>query len=133
MITAAQGATLTSQCESCGGELARDVGQFVDQGRLRWRVEGQCRGCPNAWCETTTGSAPEEVRQAPLTQHGAARLRLAHQDASFVPVLRALREMQHLSLNEARLMAIVLKGVGLVGTSVEVAYLARGYTADPSP
>ncbi|WP_217561915.1 hypothetical protein [Streptomyces sp. GbtcB6] len=44
---------------------------------------------------------------------------------SLVPVLRALPEMQHLSLGEARRMATDFKEVGLVGTSVEVAYLAE--------
>ncbi|MET9398781.1 hypothetical protein [Kitasatospora sp. NPDC002965] len=140
MITATQGVKLTSQCDSCGGELVRDVGQFIEQGRLRWGAEGQCQDCPNAWCETDTGSAPEEIRQALLTKHGAARLRLANQDASLVPVLRALREMQHLSPGEARRMTTDFKEVGLVGTSVEVAYLAQGLhnrsvavTIAPSP
>ncbi|WP_406177394.1 hypothetical protein [Streptomyces sp. NBC_00996] len=125
MITATQGAKLTSQCESCGGELVRDVGQFIERGRLQWSVEGQCQACPKTWCEMDTGPAPEEIRQALLTEHGPARLRLADKDAGFVPVLRALREMQ-LSLGEARLMAADLKEVGLVGTSVEMAYLAEG-------
>jgi len=34
--------------------------------------------------------------------------------------------MSHLSPGEARLMAAELCGVGLVGTSVEMAYLADG-------
>ncbi|WP_406065867.1 hypothetical protein OG462_40530 [Streptomyces sp. NBC_01077] len=126
MITATQGVKLTSQCESCGGELVRDVGQFIELGRLSWGVEGRCRDCPNAWCETDTGPAPDEIRQALLTTHGAVRLFLANHDASLVPVLRALREMQHLTLAEARRMAADLKGVGLAGTSVEGAYLAEG-------
>ncbi|MEV8311913.1 hypothetical protein AB0P36_32470 [Streptomyces flavidovirens] len=126
MITATQGVKLTSQCESCGGELIRDVGQFIDRGQLWWGVEAQCQDCPNAWCETDTGPAPEGVRQALLTKHGAARLCLANKDASLVPVLRALREMQDLSLGEARRMAADLKEVGLVGTFVDVAYLAEG-------
>jgi hypothetical protein len=73
-----------------------------------------------------TGPAPEEIRQALLTKHGAARLRLANKEASLVPVLRALREMHQLPLGEARLVAADLKAVGLVGTSVEIAYLAEG-------
>jgi hypothetical protein len=92
---------------------------------LWWGVEGQCQNCPNAWCETDTGPAPEEFRQALLTEHGAARLRLANNDMSLVPVLRALREVRHLSLGEARRTAAELVEVGLVGTSVEMAYLAE--------
>ncbi|WP_328946765.1 hypothetical protein OG259_40155 [Streptomyces sp. NBC_00250] len=126
MITATQGVALTSRCESCGGELVRDVGQFIERGRISWGVEGRCRACPNAWCETDTGPAPEEIRQALLTRHGAVWLRLASEEASLVPVLQALRETHHLSLAEARLMATELRAVGMVGTSVEIAYLAEG-------
>jgi hypothetical protein len=126
VITATQGVRLTSQCDGCGGGLVRDIGQFIDRGRLWWGVEGQCRDCPNAWCETDTGPAPEEFRQALLTEHGAARLRLADNDTSLVPVLRALREGRHLSLGEARRTAVELVEAGLVGTSVEMTYLAEG-------
>lgn len=67
------------------------------------------------------GSAPEEVRQALLAEHGSTRLRLATKETSLVPVLRVLREMRDLSLGEARLEAADLKGTGLVGASVEMA------------
>ncbi|UYQ60442.1 hypothetical protein [Streptomyces peucetius] len=73
-----------------------------------------------------TGPAPEEIRQALLTEHGAAGLRLAHKEGSLVPVLRALRELHHLSLGEARLVAADLQAAGLVGTPMEIAYLAQG-------
>jgi hypothetical protein len=126
MIAATQGVKVTSPCVTCGGVLVCDVGQFIDRGQLRWSVGGQCQACPNAWCETGAGPTPEEIRQALLAEHGAARLRLAIKEASRVPVLRALREMSHLSLGEARLMVAELSGVGLVGTSVEMAYLADG-------
>ncbi|WP_327350671.1 hypothetical protein [Streptomyces sp. NBC_01304] len=126
MITATQGVKLTAQCESCGGELVRDVGQFIDRGRLWWGVEGHCQACPNAWCDMDTGPAPEGIRQALLTEHGPARLHLADKDAGLVPVLRALREMQNLSLGEARLVAADLVEFGLVGTSVEMTFLAEG-------
>ncbi|MEU8971183.1 hypothetical protein AB0D11_18195 [Streptomyces monashensis] len=126
MITAAQGVKVTSTCAACGGVLVRDVGQFIDRGQLRWGIEGRCQACPDAWCETGTGPAPQEMRQALLAEHGAARLRLATEEAGLVPVLRALREMCHLSLGEARLMAADLSEGGLVGTSVEMAYQARG-------
>ncbi|MEU2619661.1 hypothetical protein ABZ642_16250 [Streptomyces sp. NPDC007157] len=124
MITATQGAEVTSPCVTCGGALVRDVGQFIDRGQLRWSTEGQCPACPNAWCETGAGPTPQEIRQALLAEHGAVRLRLATEETSLVPVLRALREVSHLPLGEARLMAAELSGVGLVGTFVEMTYLA---------
>ncbi|MGN5376574.1 hypothetical protein ACQ4WX_00350 [Streptomyces lasalocidi] len=126
MITATQGVKVTSTCVACGGVLVRDVGQFIDRGQLRWGIEGRCQACPDAWCETGTGPAPQEIRQALLAGHGAARLRLAAKEASLVPTLRALREMCHLSLGEARLLAADLSEGGLVGTSVEMAHLAQG-------
>lgn len=126
MITVTRGARITSPCGTCGGVLVRDVGQFIDGGQVRWGVEGQCRDCPDAWCETGEGPAPEEIRQALLAEHGAARLRLETEGAGLVPVLRALREMRALSSGEARLAAADPKGTGLVGTSVEMAHLAEG-------
>lgn len=126
MITVTQGVKVTSTCVACGGVLVRDLGQFVDRGQLRWGIEGRCQACPNAWCETGAGPAPQEIRQALLAEHGATRLRLATDEASLVPVLRALREMRHLSLGEARLTAAELSGAGMVGTSVEMAHLAGG-------
>ncbi|MEU8438738.1 hypothetical protein AB0F18_38835 [Streptomyces sp. NPDC029216] len=125
MITATQGVEITSSCPACGGVLVRDVGQFIERGQLRWGIEGRCHACANGWCEMGVGPAPEEIRQALLAQHGFARLRLAA-ETNLVPVLRALREMRHLSLGEARLTAAELSGVGLVGTSVEMAHLAEG-------
>jgi hypothetical protein len=102
------------------------VGQYIDGGRLWWGVEGQCEACPNAWCVTDTGAAPDEIRQALLARHGAARLRLADEEASLVPVLRTLREMHRLPLGEARRVATELKAAGLTGTFVEVMHLAEG-------
>ena len=126
MLTATQGVKVTSTCVACGGVLVRDLGQFVDRGQLRWGIEGRCQVCPHTWCETGAGPAPQEIRQALLAEHGATRLRLATEEASPVPVLRALREMHHLSLGEARLTAAELSGAGVVGTSVEMAHLAEG-------
>ncbi|MGQ4484253.1 hypothetical protein ACN6LM_002581 [Streptomyces sp. SAS_281] len=124
MIT--QGVQVTSRCAACGGVLVRDVGQFTERGQLRWGIEGRCQKCPEGWCETGTGPAPQEVRQALLAEHGAVRLRLADKGGSLVPVLRALREMNGLSLGEARLAAADLSGEGLIGTFVEMTLLAQG-------
>ncbi|WP_228472896.1 hypothetical protein [Streptomyces cyaneochromogenes] len=41
-------------------------------------------------------------------------------------MLRALREMRHLSMADFRLMTADLSGAGLVGTSVEMAHPAEG-------
>ncbi|MEW1892244.1 hypothetical protein [Streptomyces sp. NPDC085659] len=124
MIT--QGVQVTSTCAACAGVLVRDVGQFIERGEVRWGVEGRCQECPAGWCETGTGPAPQEVRQALLAEHGAARLRLAGTRGSLVPVLRALREINGLSLGEARLAAADLSGEGLIGTLVEMTLLAQG-------
>ncbi|MGW6012041.1 hypothetical protein [Streptomyces sp. NPDC055210] len=127
MFTATQGAKVVSPCGTCGGVLVRNVGQFIDRGQLRWDAEVRCQDCPDApWCEAGTGPAPEEIRQTLLAEHGSTRLRLATEGASLVPVLRALREMCDLSLGEARLKVGDLEGTGLVGTFVEMAYLAEG-------
>ncbi|MEU5798187.1 hypothetical protein ABZ800_32395 [Streptomyces sp. NPDC047813] len=128
VITATRSAEVASGCGACGGVPVRDPGQFVERGLLRRGVEGRCRSCPEGWCETGTGPAPEEIRQALLARHGPARLRLAGQPGrgGLVPVLRALRETYGLPLGETRLMAAELSGAGLSGTFVERAYLAQG-------
>ncbi|MGW1093994.1 hypothetical protein ACWD4L_49665 [Streptomyces sp. NPDC002596] len=125
MIT--QGVKVTAQCDACGGVLIRDVGQYIDQGQLWWGTEGACTACPNGWCEQDTdGATPEEIRNALLAEHGPARLRLADDEMSLVPVLRVLREMLHLSLGQARVMASALQETGLVGTLVEMEFIADG-------
>ncbi|MFE3991151.1 hypothetical protein ACFXPW_05500 [Streptomyces goshikiensis] len=123
MIT--QGVQTTARCEACGGVLIRDTGQFIDRGRLWWGTEGTCLTCPLAWCDQGFGDAtPDEIRQALLTEHGPARIRLTEPEASAVPLLRALREAQGLSLAQARAMTDELKTTGLVGTLVEMELVA---------
>ncbi|MFF8279874.1 hypothetical protein ACF05T_27835 [Streptomyces lateritius] len=67
---------------------------------------------------------PENIRQALIQAHGAARLRLSSGVPSLVPVLKVLREAGELSLAEARAQATRLAGAGLVGTLVEMRILA---------
>lgn len=123
MIT--QGVRTTTPCEACGGMVIRDTGQFIDRGRLWWGTEGACQNCPVTWCEQDSGGAtPEETRQALLTEHGPARLRLTEPEASRVTVLRVLREAGGLSLAQAQARAAELRTAGLVGTLVEMEFLA---------
>lgn len=107
--------------------LIRDTGQYIDHGQLWWSTEGACEACPNRWCEQDTGGAkPEEIRNALLAEHGPAQLRLAEGESNLVPVLRALREVLHLPLHQARATATMLKEAGLVGTLVEMEFIAAG-------
>lgn len=124
MIT--QGVRLTGRCSACGGTTVCDVGQFFERGRLRWGSEGRCEGCAHGWCEMDTGPVtPEHIRQALLREHGPARLRLAADPPSLVPVLKALRDADDgLSLGEARARAARLLAGGLLGTLVEMEVLA---------
>ncbi|MFH8520682.1 hypothetical protein ACH4CE_37820, partial [Streptomyces gelaticus] len=50
----------------------------------------------------------------------------ADDESSLVPVLRVLREMFRLSLGQARVMASLLQETGLVGTLVEMEFVADG-------
>ncbi|MGW8358131.1 hypothetical protein [Streptomyces wedmorensis] len=123
MIT--QGVQLTGRCDACRGTASCDVGQFFDHGMLCWGIEGRCLDCPNAWCEQDSGPVtPENIRQALLQAHGAARLRLSGGVHNLVPVLRALRNARELSLGEARAQAAELAETGLGGTLVEMEILA---------
>ncbi|MFE5942037.1 hypothetical protein [Streptomyces sp. NPDC056480] len=123
MIT--QGVTVETRCDACGGVLTRDVGQFIDRGRLWWGTEGACRSCPLAWCEEDSGGeTPEEIRQALLSEHGPARLWLIAPETSPVAVLRALREVHGVTLAQAKALADDLKTTGLTGTLVEMELVA---------
>ncbi|WP_309057813.1 hypothetical protein [Streptomyces sp.] len=124
MIT--QGTRLTGVCAICGGMLVRDIGQFFDRGLLRWGVEAGCADCGDGRCEQGTGpKTPEDIRQALLRAHGAARLCLVPDGApQRVRVLLALREGSDLALADARPAAERLMGGGLVGTYVEMEALA---------
>ncbi|MFB8077411.1 hypothetical protein [Streptomyces sp. NPDC056013] len=123
MIT--QGVKVTDRCRACGGTTTVDVGQFFDEGMLCWGTEGQCADCSNGWCEQDCGPVtPENIRQALLQAHGAARLRLSGDVPSLVPVLQALRSAQELSLGEARAQAAQLVETGFIGTLVEMEILA---------
>ena len=123
MIT--QGVKITKRCETCGGVLIRDVGQFIDRDQLWWGIEGTCLSCPIAWCEQDSGcKTPEEIRQVLMEEHGPARLRLAEPKVRPVTVLRALREIRGLPLAEAQSMAGQLRATGLTGTLVEMELIA---------
>ncbi|MFE5828997.1 hypothetical protein ACFQ8W_01795 [Streptomyces sp. NPDC056508] len=123
MIT--QGVQVTGRCGVCGGKTTCDVGQFFDEGMLCWGTEGRCAGCSNGWCEQDSGPVtPENIRQALLQAHGAARLRLSGDVPNLVPMLQALRSARELPLSEARAQAAQLVETGLIGTLVEMEILA---------
>ncbi|MEU9090054.1 hypothetical protein [Streptomyces sp. NPDC048428] len=123
----AQGVMVRTQCEDCGGVLSLDLGQHMLNGQLWWGTVGECTACPNAWCwEDTGGTTPARIRDALLAEHGPAQLHLADDGSSRVPVMRALREVLQLSLSQARSMADTLQRTGLVGTLVEMEFIADG-------
>lgn len=137
MIT--QGAAVTDVCEDCGGELRRDVGQFIERDRLWWGGEERCENCPRAGCDRDTGPVtPHWIRRTLLRAHGPARLRLTDGEARAARVMAALREAADLSLHEARERARLLSDGELTGTLVEMEFLAlhlrrRGFATTTEP
>jgi hypothetical protein len=102
--------------------------------------KGDAKLAPTRGARRAHAQLPKRFRQALLAEHGATRLRPATKETSLVPVLRALREVRHLSLGQARSTAAGLSGGGLVGTSMEMAHPAEGLrkrsvatTLSPSP
>ncbi|MFE7127242.1 hypothetical protein [Streptomyces sp. NPDC057617] len=123
MIT--QGTKVTGRCERCGGVRTSDIGQFIEHGRLSWGSDGRCDDCRDGWCEQDSGPVtPEYIRQALLQAHGPAQLRLTEEKPRLALVMKALREAQELTLGEARARAAQLAASGLVGTLVEMEFLA---------
>ncbi|MFD3539232.1 hypothetical protein ACFWUQ_06985 [Streptomyces sp. NPDC058662] len=123
MIT--QGVEAAGRCGACGGPTVRDIGQFIDHGRLRWGIEETCRACPSYSCAEDDGPVtPEWIRDALLAAHGPARLRLTGCGTSPVPAMKVLRSVHRLTLAQAREMANRLADTGLLGTLVEMEFLA---------
>ncbi|WP_158845314.1 hypothetical protein [Streptomyces sp. NRRL WC-3742] len=120
-----QGTRMAARCAACGGEAVRSVGQFLcDGGRtLAWNAESFCPGCGDAQCEHSGPEpTPQDVREALLTAHGPARLRLAAPLGDPVAALRALREGTGASPLRARELLNELREFGLAGTAVEMAF-----------
>ncbi|GHF39906.1 hypothetical protein GCM10018790_16870 [Kitasatospora xanthocidica] len=132
-----QGVRMAVRCWDCGGSTVRSAGQFLVDGReLWWDAERCCPQCGVHLCEQFgPGPVPQDVREALLTAHGPARLRLTGPPASPVAALRAIREGSEASLSRARELLAELTGFGLSGTAVEMAYwrarlAERGVTAE---
>ncbi|MFJ6384345.1 hypothetical protein ACIQI7_30610 [Kitasatospora sp. NPDC092039] len=119
-----QGVRMAVRCTDCGGTAVRSVGQFLTHGReLWWDAERSCPQCGAACCEDSDqDAAPQDVREALLTAHAPARLRLTGPLTDPVAALRALRGDADLSLQQARELLDRLRDFGLAGTAVEMAY-----------
>ncbi|MFD8755549.1 hypothetical protein ACFV0O_31930 [Kitasatospora sp. NPDC059577] len=124
MTVTEQGARMAVRCGDCGGTAVRSVGQFLVHGReLWWDAERSCPHCDAYLCEHSGPEAiPADVRDALLTAHGPARLRLAGPLTDPVAALRALREGTSAPLQEARALLAELRDFGLSGTAAEMAY-----------
>ncbi|XMN11049.1 hypothetical protein ACK8N7_36045 [Streptomyces griseobrunneus] len=117
-------AKIASRCE-CGNTAVRQVNQFILDGELWWDSEFSCGFCGTYLCEHAGPGrpAPDDVREALLTAHGPARLRLAGPVPSLVPAAKVLREVAATSLSRALELAGELSQVGLVGTVSEMEFL----------
>ncbi|MFH8382460.1 hypothetical protein ACH4E7_16155 [Kitasatospora sp. NPDC018058] len=122
MTWAEQGARMAVRCTDCGGAAVRSLGQFLRGGReLWWDAERRCPSCGAASCEHAgPEAAPADVREALLTAHGPARLRLTEPLDDPVAALRVPRK--GVPLTKARELLAELREFGLSGTAVEMAY-----------
>lgn len=120
-----QGVTVTDRCDTCGGVRSKEIVQRLDEGAVGWATEARCAGCSDGLREEDTGGAtPEEIRRLLLAEHGPARLSLTGAGANLISVTRVLRQAHGLSMGEARDRAAELRTTGLVGTLVEMEWLA---------
>ncbi|MFB7125575.1 hypothetical protein [Kitasatospora sp. NPDC056273] len=114
------------RCPDCGGTAVRSVGQSLLHGReLRWDAERFCPQCAAVCCDWGQEAAPRDIREALLTTHGPARLRLSApltDPAATLAALRVLREGSGLPLRQTRELLDELRDFGLSGTAVEMAY-----------
>ncbi|MFH8886385.1 hypothetical protein [Streptomyces californicus] len=120
---AGQTAKIASLCE-CGSMASRQVNQFILRDELWWDSEFSCGSCGTYLCEHAgPGPAPDEVREALLSAHGAVRLRLVGSVPALVPALKVFREISAVSLSRARELVGELSRDGLVGTLPEMEFL----------
>ncbi|MEU2150232.1 hypothetical protein ABZ741_38845 [Streptomyces globisporus] len=119
----AQTAKTASRC-ACGSMAVRQVNQFILSDELWWDSEFSCHACGTHLCgQAGPGTAPADVREALLTVHGPARLRLDGPVPSLVPAMKVLRESAATSLSQARELAKDLSREGLAGTLPEMEFL----------
>jgi hypothetical protein len=75
------------------------------------------------------GEAPEELRQALLTEHGAATLTVTSEPLGTVNSLKAARGTFDVPLSDLRAVLEQLRSKGLTGTFIEMKFLASGLEA----
>jgi hypothetical protein len=110
-----------SDCESCA---LHHGGQAIVHGVLRWDVEVECTECGRLLHTGGPGEAPEELRQALLTEHGAATLRVTSEPLGTVNSLKAARDTFDVPLSDVRAVLEQLRSNGLTGTFIEMKFLA---------
>ncbi|GAA2639826.1 hypothetical protein GCM10010411_95170 [Actinomadura fulvescens] len=97
---------------------------ILHRNELWWDSEFSCASCGAYMCEDSgPGPAPDHVREALLTAHGPARLRLAGPVPSLVPALKVVREISATTLSRARELVEELSHEGLTGTLPEMEFL----------
>ena len=120
-----QAAQLSDTCQSCGVLCTGWAVQLTREGRLRWEVEWECDACGTISHEGKWGSAPPEVRNVILAQHGYHCLQLADRESRGGAILKAFRDAFDLTIRQAQESASKLKKTGYEGTYVETLFLSE--------
>lgn len=120
-----QTATRETICDTCGMRVTRYITQLIHRDQLRWDLEGVCSACTNQFHTGGPGELPEGLREALLSTHGPARLRLQGESRQQVIVMKVLREVLDLSVREAEKAVHELRRAGPAGTYVEMEFLAQ--------
>ncbi|MDX2766363.1 hypothetical protein ACSCB1_21870 [Streptomyces europaeiscabiei] len=111
-------------CQDCGARLECCGVQALVGGSLRWDIEVICSACGFA-VAVCDGVLPADRRDQLLSEHGAARLRVASPQGMSIAIMRVLRAELGLGLTEAKAeLRRVLAGE-FSGTLPEMELLAR--------
>ena len=114
-------------CTQCGGRIAWDAGENVVGDELRWFVESRCTDCDDSFLECGKGFIP--ARELVMELSGRWRLRVDQGSDVGVPVLRFLRRVYGLTIDEARQRRDEFVGSGLSGTRGEMVWLRQKMAA----
>lgn len=118
-----QAARLSGICEGCDNLCTGWAVQLVKGGRLRWEVEWACDQCGISH-DGDWGSAPADVRNMILAQHGPHCLMLTNMEYRGGGIMKAFRDAFNASIRQSKEFATELKQCGYEATYVEAHLLS---------
>jgi hypothetical protein len=117
--------TAADACTHCGAPLTHTAGETLFDGRIQWFLEADCPTCGHQWIACGRDTPDEQVRTLLIEQTGLWTATIDDATASGTTVMRTLRNLYLIGLDEARARKDQLRGQGMTGTRGELQLLAH--------